>query len=108
MPARSKDLAGFVFYRDLGNGLTRLLWEQETLGSNPRSPTMFFEIKRLNPFFSHSFYTTAAKFTGGKTACDTGTVCEMRVRRYKPMWGSLLTCGRLVIGLPRVPRKLAS
>ena len=81
MPARSKDLAGFVFYGDLGNGLTRLLWEQDTLGSNPRSPTMFFEINRLNPFFSHSFYAFAAKFTGGKTACVTGTVCEMRVRR---------------------------
>jgi hypothetical protein len=85
MPARSKDLAGFVFYGDLGNGLTRLLWEQDTLGSNPRSPTRFFEIKTLNPSFSHSFYATAAKFTGGKTACVTGTVCEMRVRCGRPI-----------------------
>jgi hypothetical protein len=35
---------------------------------------MFFEIKRLNPSFSHSFYATAAKFTGGKAACVTETV----------------------------------
>jgi hypothetical protein len=66
---------------------------------------MFFDIKRLNPFFSHSFYAFAAKFTGGKTACVTETVCEMRVRRCRPMWGRLATCGRLLIGLPRVPRE---
>src|SRR5580704_7754003 len=28
-------------FRGLGNGLTRLAWDQENLGSNPRSPTSF-------------------------------------------------------------------
>ena len=28
-------------FGDQGNGLTRLAWDQEILGSNPRSPTMF-------------------------------------------------------------------
>lgn len=35
-------------YRDVAkSGLTRLLWEQETVGSNPTVPTIFAEVAQL-------------------------------------------------------------
>ena len=50
MKGRGRDAnRPFCFFRHLGNGLTRMPWEHEILGSNPRCLTNF----RLYLFFDN-------------------------------------------------------